>query len=141
DGSAAPDTFVLVTGDLDVQDVEEKESGDPRLQQTLGLVAAFGDLGIPTVVAGYGTESYADPIQAAESPVIRGVRAESAIAEKVSTVDNVEGSAGQLAAVLGLRWAVEGDPGHWGIGTDAVAPMPAVPEPIPVEPEEQVPAP
>jgi len=32
---------VLVTGDLDVQDVEEKESGDPRLQQTLGLVAAF----------------------------------------------------------------------------------------------------
>ncbi|WP_109474845.1 copper transporter [Ornithinimicrobium cavernae] len=133
---AAPDTFVVVTGDLDVQDVEEEETGDPLLQQSLDLVGAFGELDVPTLVAGYGTESYADPVQAAESPIIRGLRAESALAEAVSSVDNVEGPTGQLAAVLGLRWAVDGEPGHWGIGTDSLAPMPEVPEPMTPEVED-----
>lgn len=72
-------------------------------------------------------------MQASQSPVVRGVRAESAIAETVSTVDNIEGTAGQLVAVLALRWAIEGQPGHWGLGTDAVAPAPEVPAPMPEE--------
>lgn len=134
--SAAPDTFVIVTGDLVVQEVEEDEDGTPRLEQALDLVAAFGALEVPTLVAGYGTESFADPVQAAESPVIRGIRAESAIAETVATVDNVEGSVGQLATVLGLRWMIEGEAGHWGVGTDAVAPLPNVPDPVSAEDTE-----
>lgn len=126
----APDSLLVLTGDLDVQQVEEEESGDPRLQQSLDLIAALGEVGTPTLVAGYGTESFADPVQAAESPIVRGVRAESAIAETVASVDNVEGPAGQLAAVLGLRWMIDGEPGHWGVGTDALATVPTVPEPL-----------
>lgn len=136
-----PDSVVIVTGDLTTQQVEEDEEGSPQLQQSLDLVAAFGALGTPTVVAGYGTESYADPVQSAESPVVRGLRAESAIAETVGSVDNVEGPAGQLAAVLALRWAIDGQPGHWGLGTDAAGPVPAVPEPLPEEPEPGDPGP
>jgi len=136
-----PDSFVIVTGGLTTQQVEEDEAGNPQLQQSLDLIAAFGALGTPTLVAGYGTESYSDPVQAAESPVVRGVRAESAIAETVSSVDHVEGAAGQLAAVLGLRWSIEGQPGHWGLGTDAVGPSPSVPEPLPAEPEPGDPGP
>jgi len=56
-------------------------------------------------------------------------------------VDHVEGAAGQLAAVLGLRWSIEGQPGHWGLGTDAVGPSPSVPEPLPAEPEPGDPGP
>ena len=137
----APDSLVIIAGDLTTQQVEEDAGGDPELQQSLDLVAAFGALGAPTLVAGYGTESFADPVQSAESPVIRGVRAESAIAQTVSSVDNVERAAGQLSTVLGLRWSIEGQPGHWGLGTDAVDPAPAVPEPLPEETEPLVPAP
>ncbi|USQ78377.1 copper transporter [Ornithinimicrobium faecis] len=136
-----PDTFVVVTGDLKVQQVEEDEAGAPRLQQSLGLIAALGELEVPTLVAGSGTESYADPVQAAESPVVRGLRAESAMAETVASVDNAEGPAGQLAVVLGLRWMIDGEAGHWGVGTDAVAPLPNIPEPPAAEDEESVPGP
>ena len=109
--------------------VAHGKMGEARLEQALDLVAGFGDLGVPTLVAGYGTEAYAAPVQAAESPVVRGVRAEAELADVVSSVDNIEGPSGQLAAVLALRWAIEDQPGHWGLGTDAVAPMPAVPQP------------
>ncbi|HLS44840.1 MAG TPA: copper transporter [Ornithinicoccus sp.] len=129
----APDSVVIITGSLSTAQVEEAADGDTRLQQSLDIISAFGDLGVPTLVAGSGTESYSDPVQASESPVVRGVRAESAIAETVSSVDNIEGTAGQLAAVLALRWAIEGQPGHWGLGTDAVAPAPEVPAPMPEE--------
>jgi len=129
----APDSVVIITGSLSTAQVEEAADGDTRLQQSLDIISAFGDLGVPTLVAGSGTESYSDPVQASESPVVRGVRAESAIAETVSSVDNAEGTAGQLAAVLALRWAIEGQPGHWGLGTDAVAPAPEVPAPMPEE--------
>ena len=131
--SGAPDSVVIITGSLSTAQVEEAADGDTRLQQSLDIISAFGDLGVPTLVAGSGTESYSDPVQASESPVVRGVRAESAIAETVSSVDNIEGTAGQLAAVLALRWAIEGQPGHWGLGTDAVAPAPEVPAPMPEE--------
>lgn len=136
-----PDTFVVVTGDLKVEQVEEDEDGSPRLEQALGLIAALGGLEVPTLVAGSGTESFADPVQAAESPVVRGLRAESAIAETVASVDNAEGPAGQLAVVLGLRWMIDGEAGHWGVGTDAVAPLPNVPEPLAAENEETSPGP
>lgn len=135
----APDSFIIVTGDLTTVQVDEDEAGDPRLQQSLDLIAAFGTLGVPTVVAGHGTESYGDPVQAAESPVVRGVRAESAIAESVSSVDNVEGPTGQLSVVFGLRWATEGQYGHWGLGTDAEAPSPPVPQPVIPDPIEAEP--
>lgn len=124
-----PDSVVIVTGSLSSAEVEAGEDGEARLEQALDLVAGFGDLGAPTLVAGYGTEAYAAPVQAAESPVVRGVRAEAELADVVSSVDNIEGPSGQLAAVLALRWAIEDQPGHWGLGTDAVAPMPAVPQP------------
>lgn len=142
-GAAAlpPDSFLIVTGNLSAQQVEEDVSGETRLQQSLDLLAAFGALGTPTLVAGYGTESYADPVQAAQSPIVRGVRAESDIAESIGSVDNVERAAGQLAAVLGLRWSIEGQPGHWGLGTDALAPVPSVPVPLADEQEPLVPAP
>lgn len=136
-----PDTFVMITGDLQVEQVEEDEEGNPRLQQALDLVAALGSLEVPTLVAGYGTESYADPVQAAESPVVRGLRAESSIAETVASVDNAEGATGQLAVVLGLRWMIDGDAGHWGVGTDAVAPLPNVPEPLGADADQTVPGP
>lgn len=141
EGALAPDSFVIVTGTLTTEQVEEDTAGDPQLQQSLDLITAFGALGTPTLVAGYGTESYSDPVQSAESPVVRGVRAEAAMAENVSSVDNVERAAGQLSVVLGLRWSIEGEPGHWGLGTDAVAPAPPVPEPLPPESEPLVPAP
>jgi len=51
-----PDSFVIVTGGLTTQQVEEDEAGNPQLQQSLDLIAAFGALGTPTLVAGYGTE-------------------------------------------------------------------------------------
>ena len=131
-----PDSVVVITGDLTTQQVEEAAGGDARLQQSLDLIAAFGQLGIPTVVAGSGTESFADPVQSAESPVVRGLRAESAVADLVSSVDNVEGPTGKLSTVLGLRWATDGQPGHWGLGTDAQGPAPSVPAPLVPEEED-----
>lgn len=130
-----PDSVVVITGDLSTQQVEEAADGDARLQQSLDLIAAFGQLGVPTVVAGSGTESFSDPVQSAESPVVRGLRAESAVAELVSSVDNVEGPTGKLSTVLGLRWAIDGQPGHWGLGTDAQGPAPSVPAPLVPEDE------
>src|SRR5690606_9210960 len=76
--SGAPDSVVIITGSLSTAQVEEAADGDTRLQQSLDIISAFGDLGVPTLVAGSGTESYSDPVQASESPVVRGVRAESA---------------------------------------------------------------
>lgn len=137
-----PDAVVIIPGSLDTQTVEEDEDGPERLEQSLDLIAAFGELGVPTVVTGYGTDSYSDPVQAAQSPVVRGLRAEAGIASTVSSVDNVETAAGRLAAVLALRWSIDDEPGHWGMGTDAEAPAPAVPTPLqPAGDESLIPPP
>ena len=49
------------------------------------------------------------------------MRNERAYAEKLSTVDNVQRSAGRITVVRALKEQADGDAGHYGAATNAKA--------------------
>lgn len=124
-----PDVVVVVTG------ADPAAPADPeaatRAELRTDLVAAFAATDVPTLLLGSGTETYADPEEQAQSPLISAVRAEAQLREVVSTVDNGEGALGRLALVLSVAELLDGQVGHYGLGADAVGPGPEV---VPVPP-------
>ncbi len=114
-----PDALVLVTGGLETVDAGEGEGvtvDQVRLSDRVELVAALGATDVPVLVLGSGTEAFQTPAQLTDSPVITALRADGDVRDEVSTVDNGEGAAGQLAVVLALAEALAGGGGHYGLG-------------------------
>lgn len=92
-------TIVLDTGALPVN--------DPRAKAMPSLVRELARAGMRTVVAG-------DAPAATEQGLIAVVRADSALARTVSTVDNADTALGQVSTVLALASAT---PAQYGTGS------------------------
>lgn len=99
----------------------------PALRRRLDLVAALGEVPAPALVVAAGTEGVAAPAADLTDPLVSAVRDSRAVRRSVSTVDNGEGTSGQLALVLALTHQMMGEIGHYGLGTGADAYAPDVP--------------
>lgn len=123
----APDALVVVSGGLSQAAVESDEKGPAQLTARMDLVAGLGAVDLPTVVVGYGTESFHDPDDLAADALIQEIRKEGSVADLVSTVDNGESATGQAALVLSVGQALKGEVGQWGVGAGAEGVGPPVP--------------
>lgn len=72
-----------------------------------------------------GRDASADQ-PAARAVYLRPLLEDSAIGNRLTTVDNLEDLRGRIAAVLALAALVEGKTGHYGVGTGAQRMMPEV---------------
>jgi hypothetical protein len=118
--------IVVVTGPSD-------ETHDELLMQLLNELASEGPVPVliasPTAPAGEdeNTGDDTDPL-----PLLAQVREHDDLADRVSTVDNLDRVAGKLALVLALEDAAPGAPrtGHYGSGerADHLLPPPEVDE-------------
>lgn len=120
------DALVVVGGDLDAAAAQE-EDGQRALALRLDLVDGLGELGVPLVVTGTGTERPPAEGEDTLDPLVAAVRDDRDLADRVSTVDNVEHLSGQIAAALGLAWELQEESGHYGLGRGADEPLPAMP--------------
>jgi len=84
------------------------------------------------VMRALSTDGLAAAVQATDSeyPFVPLVRADDALAERMSTVDDIELAAGQLALVLAVEDLIEGEGvGHYGVEGSALPPIEVSPQP------------
>lgn len=101
-------------------------TGDDAAGRTgtlIDLVSALDTAGSGAVVAG-------DVASSAESGLVGVIRADPTFSAAVSTVDNVDVTAGRISAVLALGQESEGTSGKYGTGEDT-QPVPPVPATTP----------
>lgn len=125
-----PDAVVLLDGGLSASPADVTARAGV-VRSRLELVAAMGETLVPVVVLGTGTETWQDPEEAAEDPLVSAVRADGTLVRTVSTVDNAESASGTLAATWALVRQLSGEVGHYGLAADAGAlapPPPSAPE-------------
>ena len=129
-----PDALVVVAGGLapDAADPTAGGEGDAdALAHRVDLATALAALEVPTVLTGTGTERRpalgADEATDALDPLLAAVRQDRELSGELSTVDDLEGVSGRLAAVLALAWETRDRSGHYGLGRLAQAPVPVVP--------------
>lgn len=128
DGDSPATSVVVLSGDLEFTEEGALEEDDQVVLDTrLDLIEALASLGTATVVAGIGAETGADLPEHGQNPLVYAIRNENALADDVSTVDNVESAAGRLAVPLALSWELDDESGHYGIAANAEAPLPAPP--------------
>lgn len=89
----------------------ESDDPAPRNEVLAALAAALDAAGQGAVVAG-------DAIAAGDNGLVGFVRADTALATSVSTVDNINVAAGQVSAVLSLTAEGQGTSGKYGTGED-----------------------
>jgi Copper transport outer membrane protein, MctB len=97
-------------------------SGDDAAERSgtlVDLVSALDAAGSGAVVAG-------DAASAAETGLVGVIRADPALSAAISTVDNVDTTAGRISTVLALGQEGEGTSGKYGTGEDT-QPVPPVP--------------
>lgn len=125
----APEALLVVGGGVPADGLEagEEQAEQTRLQTRLDLVRALDALGLPLVVAAAGTESQALADGGGEDGLVQTIRREGDLRGAVSTVDDLESASGRAAAVLGLAWELQEESGHYGLGEQAEAPVPAPP--------------
>lgn len=90
----------------------------PRLRAVTDLAAALDRDGKGAVVAG-------DLAAAGPGGALSAVRADQSLAAEVSTVDNMDTAAGQVATVYALREQAGGGAGQYGVAVNAEAALPA----------------
>lgn len=122
-----PDAVVVISGGVTAAEVQGDPEEAPALRRRLDLVAALGEVPAPALVVAAGTEGVAAPAADLTDPLVSAVRDSRAVRRSVSTVDNGEGTSGQLALVLALTHQMMGEIGHYGLGTGADAYAPDVP--------------
>ena len=114
-------TFVVVSGDA--ADVAPADLAHP-------LVAELSEQDLP-ILAVQPQRPPADPPEDGEDEpapeFVVGLRSDSAVAGRISTVDNVDDYRGRTAAVLALVELQSGRRGHYGFGPDTRR----IPPPIP----------
>jgi Copper transport outer membrane protein, MctB len=109
--------IVLAAGAFTGEDAAE------RTGTLADLVNALDAAGSGAVVAG-------DAASAADTGLVGVIRADTALSAAVSTVDNVDVTAGRISAVLALGQESEGTSGRYGTGEDT-QPVPPVPATTP----------
>ncbi|MFI6792767.1 copper transporter [Nonomuraea sp. NPDC050383] len=102
----------------------EGDKAEPQAAALLSLARGLDAAGKGTVIAGSVTAASAGGL-------ITAARDDSDLIKRVSTVDNVDMPAGRTAIVYALREQLDGRAGQYGIGANATAPMPAVPNATP----------
>jgi hypothetical protein len=118
DSVAPADYVVVITGGGPTGD-----DGDERNGMLVDLVSALDSAGSGAVVAG-------DAASAQDNGLVGIIRADPALSAAVSTVDNVDASAGRISTVLALGQEGEGTSGKYGTGEDT-QPVPPVPAATP----------
>ncbi|WOH93596.1 copper transporter [Corynebacterium urealyticum] len=135
-GTASASDRAVVFGALEKNQVLKKPAslGD----EGVDLALIVTNKGVTADESGYGAQFIADFASGVDSQmpgaVLVGesgsadkkaalgiVRNERAYAEKLSTVDNVQRSAGRITAVRALKEQAGGDAGHYGAATNAKA--------------------
>jgi Copper transport outer membrane protein, MctB len=99
------------------------DDADERTGTLVDLVSALDTAGSGAVVAG-------DVASAGETGLVGVIRADPTFSAAVSTVDNVNVTAGRISAVLALGQESEGTSGKYGTGEDT-QPVPPVPATTP----------
>ena len=123
-----PDVMIVVGGGLpEAADDEAQPEVDARLSTRLDLVRTLAALDQPLVVGAAGTESEALAEGGGEDALVQAIRDDGGLRDDVSTVDDLESASGRAAAVLGLAWELQEEAGHYGLGRQAEAPVPAPP--------------
>ncbi len=118
DLGARSDLAVLVTGDpVGAADVAVQQE---RSRTLLALAAALDATGSGTVVAGPLTAT-------AAGGVLRALRDDGSLSERVSSVDGVDRPAGRVAVVYALREQEDGSAGRYGTGPGTQGPVPQLP--------------
>lgn len=119
DLSARADLAVLVTGD-------PVSSPDPqvpaaRARSLLAYAEAFDRTGAGAVVTG--------PLSSAADPggVVRALRDDGALSQRVSSVDGADHAQGRIAVVYALREQADGGTGRYGTGPGNQGPLPSLP--------------
>ncbi|MGB3763540.1 MAG: copper transporter [Ornithinimicrobium sp.] len=120
----ATDVVVLISGGIEAGDLNDDSQARAVVDQRLALVAAMVREGMPTLVVSTGTESFESDQTDAEDPLVVAIRADADLGDIISTVDNAESSAGQLAATWATTWSLLEEYGAYGLGADAQAPAP-----------------
>ncbi|MDQ6875391.1 MAG: copper transporter [Actinomycetota bacterium] len=90
----------------------------PRNASNLSFVEQFDSYARATVVAGSTTDGAGN--------VIAAIRNDGTLARTVSTVDDLDLAAGQVAVVLALADEIRGRSGQYGIGVGATARVPTL---------------
>ena len=135
-GTASASDRAVVFGALEKNEVLKKPTdlGD----EGVDLALIVTNKGVTADESGYGAQFIADFAAGVDSQVpgavlvgesgsgdkkaaLGIVRNERAYAEKLSTVDNVQRSAGRITAVRALKEQAGGDAGHYGAATNAKA--------------------
>lgn len=122
--STNTDVLVMVTGGIEAGDLSGNPDAQLVLEQRLALISALMRDGLPTLVVGTGTESFEAEQMDADDPLIVAIRSDDDLAEVISTVDNAESTAGQLAATWAAAWSLAREYGAYGLGLDAQASAP-----------------
>lgn len=143
-----PEALLVVSGGLSVL---AERPDDPEalavLERRTDLLTALADLEVPLVVAAAGTEDGALAPGGGQDPVVRSVRESAGLGDEISTVDDLEGSSGRVAATLALAWEIQDEVGHYGLGIGSDAPVPVAPplrlttNPLPDQPDATEPVP
>jgi len=92
------------------------DDAQSRNQALVALAGAMDTAGSGGVVAG-------EAASAGEGGLVAAIRADPVTATSVSTVNNVDATAGRVAALLALTAERNGQTGHYGVGEDTV-PLP-----------------
>lgn len=135
-GTASASDRAVVFGSLEKNEVLKKPAdlGD----EGVDLALIVTNKGVTADESGYGAQFIADFAAGMDSQIpgavlvgesgsadkkaaLGIVRNERAYAEKLSTVDNVQRSAGRITAVRALKEQAEGEAGHYGAATNAKA--------------------
>lgn len=119
---AAPGTRVVLVSGVGA-DVADEELAAPLAR----ALVSQGDPGEPSVplLAAEASPS-ADDVEGVNDPVpFVGLLRQGDVADRLSTVDNLDSFAGRLAAVVALQDLGEGRRGHYGVGPGAQRLVPA----------------
>lgn len=118
DGANRADLTVLVAGDPLTS--SDPSVPDARARALLSFAEAFDAAGDGAVVAG--------PISAtADGGVLKALRSDSGLSQRVSSVDGADQPQGRLVVVYALREQADGGTGRYGTGPGAQAAVPSLP--------------
>jgi hypothetical protein len=90
---------------------------DPSTAELLSMTSQLAATGGPTVIVG-------DGVSASQNGLVGLARADAALKQAASTVDNADTDLGQLSAMLVAARAIGGHPGQFGTGVGADALIP-----------------
>jgi hypothetical protein len=102
---------------------ESIDSGSAATTGWLDVIGAIDDAAATVVVGDIGTDATVD------TDLIAAIRDSEALADRISTVDNVSSPFGSTALPFAVVEQVGGDAGHYGVGETAAGLLPPVPPP------------